>query len=152
MYQIFVSHSSKDKKWALFLKQLLSSAKVSVYIAEFDLEPGSKISDNIIKQIRHCNHFILLWSKRSKKSSYVEKEIFLAKSEDKKILPILIQQGIGIPSILGDVKYLDIKNDPDDSFLWLKEYIITSANQKFVSNLVVLALMVFLCWNLIKSE
>jgi hypothetical protein len=120
MYKVFVSYSSKDIKWASLLKQLLADVHASVYVAEFDLEARDVISDEVSKNIKNCDLFILLWSGKSRKSSYVEKEIFLAKSEHKKILPIVLQNNLPLPTILGDLKPLDVNKDADVDLVGLK--------------------------------
>jgi hypothetical protein len=151
MYRVFVSYSTRDVDWASYLKQLLSDAKASVFVAEHDVSAGSSLSSEIAAQVKQCDLFLLLWSPRSQASAYVQSEVFLAKAEGKRILPILLQEGIQLPPILGDLKYLPLPRDPQVALAWLKEHVATAASQKATSDLVGLALMAFIGWALLKS-
>lgn len=151
MYRVFVSYSSHDIQWASYLKQLLTDAKATVFVAEYDVPPGKTLSDEIARQIKACHLFILLWSAHSQESSYVQSEIFLAKAEGKRILPLKLHPGVSLPPILGDLKYLPVDRDPEAALVWLKKYVSTSASQKATNDLVGMAVMAFLGWALFKG-
>lgn len=151
MYRVFVSYSTRDLEWASYLKQLLTDAKASVFVAEHDVSAGSSLSSEIAAQVKQCDLFLLLWSARSQGSAYVQSEIFLAKAEGKRVLPILLQADNHLPPMLGDLKYLPLSKNPQASLAWLKEHVATAAQSKAVSDLVGIAIMAFIGWALLKS-
>jgi TIR domain len=112
MYEVFVSYSTKDLQWATYLQQLLTDAQAIVFVAEYDVPPGQGLSDEISQRIDACDLFILLWSRHSEMSQYVYAEVFHAKARQKRILPIMLQRGLRLPDLLGDLKYLRLDQNP----------------------------------------
>ncbi len=141
MYNIFISYSQPELDWAEYLKQHLSSTNVNVYVAEYNLPAGSSLSSEISTQIKNCDLYVLLWTHNSSTSTYVNQELFLAKTEEKDILPILLQPGIPFPSLLGDIKYLDIAKAPEFQLSWLRDFVQKRAQSKTLSNIVALGLL-----------
>jgi hypothetical protein len=143
MYNIFVSYAQTELKWAKFLKQHLAISDVNVFVAEYDLSAGDYLSIEISNQIKKCDLFILLWTQNANLSKYVNQELFLAKSENKKPLPILLQPGIQLPQLLGDIKYLDIAKSPESQFAWLRKFVEDEAKSKSLSNVIIFGILAF---------
>ena len=110
--KVFVSYSTKDFLIVNFLRSLLASAPVAVFVAGYDVPPGGPLSPLIISNIKGCGLFILLWSKNSMQSEWVPQEIGIAKSDSKQILPVLLQSGLTLTGFIRDLKYLEAPKDP----------------------------------------
>jgi len=89
-YNIFISYSSKDLEDAKRIKELLTQIPdARCFLAETNILAGS-LSQNIIAAIQQCDLFVVLHSKNSQGSSYVQQEIGAARMSNKLILPILL--------------------------------------------------------------
>ena len=152
MFRVFVSYSTVDLEWARYLKLLLTDAQAQVFVAEYDVLPGEALSTKIVDEINACDLFIVLWSRHSRASAYVNSEVFHAKAQGRTILPLLLQPGLILPSFLSDIKYLPLDRNPEASLEWLKDHVVQSAAQKASSNLVAVALMAFMGWALLKTD
>ena len=152
MYRVFISYSTRDVGWASFLTQLLADASASVFVAEHDVAPGVSLSRKISNEVKACDLFILLWDCHSKSSSYVQSEIFLAKSENKRILPLLLDRQTQLPPMLGDLKYLPLDCDPTSALAQVKKLVADSTHQKAVRDLIAVALTAFIGWVLFKES
>lgn len=78
MIKAFISHSSKQKE---FVKELVEKLGRDFCIVDcYDFEPAVKTIDEVYKKIEQSTVFVLLLSKESLKSDWVDKEIKCAKS------------------------------------------------------------------------
>lgn len=152
MFSVFVSYAHKQVDWATHLRTVLNSPGVTVYVAEHDLSAGDSLAASIARQIKSSDLVILLWTEDARESQYVAKEMFLAKAEDKPIIPVLLQQGVPLPSELGDVKYLDIGKDPAGQVAWLQLDVARRAQSKQISNFVAFGLVAFLAWATLRGD
>jgi len=89
-YKIFISYSRKDRRAARQLAQLIHGSPHQVWIDESGIDPGEGFPEKIIQSINYSDYFMLLWSKNSKESRWVEREWNHAYKESKKILPLLL--------------------------------------------------------------
>lgn len=146
MYSVFVSYAQPQVDWAIRLRKDLNDPAIMVYVAEQDLTPGASLSSEIVRQIKACDLFVLLWTEDAQRSRYVEKEVFLAKAQGKSIMPVRLGEGPSLPAELGDMKYLDIAKDSAEQREWLNSHITAQANSKRVSNVLTLGIFGFLAW------
>lgn len=128
--KIFFSYSSKDLPVLDYIRTILAGSPVQVFVAEHSVAPGQALSSEIIAAIKQCDLFILLWSKNSKISEWVPQEIGVAKSENKQIIPVVLQSGLRLPGFISDLKYLDVEKDPERAFTWLRDNVFARADQK----------------------
>ncbi len=128
-YKIFISYSTNDLEIVKELASYLQDPNVQVFIAEYSVNPSEQLNDSIIKAIKKCDHFVLFWSKNSKKSDYVPQEIGIAKSCEKKILPIVLDEGITLPGFINDLKYLPAYKGLSKSMLWAQKHLINTARK-----------------------
>ena len=87
---VFISHSSKDLR---FVDQIIKDIKdlgVAYWKAPEMIPAGSNYAKEIPKAIRECDVFLLVVSKTSQESIWVEKEIDSAINCRKTILPVVI--------------------------------------------------------------
>ncbi|MFL6255070.1 MAG: DNA (cytosine-5-)-methyltransferase [Pyrinomonadaceae bacterium] len=71
----FISYSSKDQKLANMLSADLKARGVRCWFAPHDLKIGEKFRDKIDESIRFHDKFLLILSKNSVASPWVEKEV-----------------------------------------------------------------------------
>jgi adenylate cyclase len=88
MSDIFISYSSHDREKAEQLRELLSSAGLSVWIDQAGIDVATSWSEEIVDAIDACKAFIVMLSPDSIASHNVAKEVSLASEKRKKILPL----------------------------------------------------------------
>jgi hypothetical protein len=87
---IFISYSSKDRKFVKNLVDSLEEQGFTCWIAPEMISAGSSYAREIPKAIRECQVFLLVLSENSQNSVWVEKETDNAISNRKVILPLQI--------------------------------------------------------------
>ena len=82
-YSCFLSYSSKDQIFASKLFKSLKKAGVRVWFAPHDMKIGQKIRQTIDKSIKYHDKLLLVLSKDSIGSQWVEKEVETAFEEER---------------------------------------------------------------------
>lgn len=85
---VFVSYSSKDRKFVNNIVKMLTDMGISCWKAPENIPAGSSYAREIPKAIANCEVFLLMLSKTSQDSIWVEKEIDNAISNRKNIIPL----------------------------------------------------------------
>jgi hypothetical protein len=89
-FRIFLSYNSNDLIHATAVRDYFGRIpNTTVYFAEEDLRAGS-LATNITPQIQNCNMFMVLISRNSQNSAWVQQEIGIARGSNKIILPLLL--------------------------------------------------------------
>ena len=91
---VFISYSTDNKKEAETVKKVLSDKGISCWMAPASIPFGSNYSTEIFDAVSDCFVFVLLLSKESMDSAYVSKELDLAVSNNKYIIPIKLDKEI----------------------------------------------------------
>jgi hypothetical protein len=112
---IFISHSSKDKQFARLLCIDLKKAGHNVWLDEWAILVGESIPKKIEIGVEECNFVVVVLSKKSVKSNWVEREWHLKYWEEVKkgaifVLPVL-KEKCKIPSLLKTKRYADFTAD-----------------------------------------
>ena len=102
--RVFISYSSKDKKFAMKLTRHLRQFGVDVWIDENEIFIGETLHHSLSKGLANCDYFILVVSKNSLGSRWVKIELQTAQKLDLPILPILIDN-CKVPSSLNQKRY-----------------------------------------------
>lgn len=139
--RVFISYSTKDLEIVNKIKEQLKREGVEVFIAEYSIEPGEKLNKRIVEEIKNCDLFILIWSKNSRKSEYVNQEIGMAKCANKTIIPISTKKGLNPPALINDLKYLNINNSVKEISDFINSKIATKIKQKNTNNLIFLGII-----------
>jgi len=105
VFKVFLAHSSKNMDMVFSLVDMLRSAKVDVYVAELNPEPGEYIDAKIKRNLQQSNALLALLTKEGVNSDWVWREIRHAIENDIMVIP-LIEKGIEIPPILKDIDCL----------------------------------------------
>lgn len=91
MGYLFISYNKNDKVQADYLRELLIKKNIDVWMAPYDIAPGSIYAEEIVKAIKGCCALVLLLSNDSQKSQHVGKELNKAVDLDKKIYAIQLE-------------------------------------------------------------
>jgi len=110
-HDVFISHSSVNKKAADAICHALEQNGVKCWIAPRDIPPGANYGSAIIKGIKNCKVFLLVFSKEANMSTAVAKEVERAALGYKKtIIPFRIEDvamNENLEFFLTDVHWLD---------------------------------------------
>lgn len=87
---VFVSYSSEDRKFVNTIVQMMKEEKIAYWKAPEMIPAGSSYAREIPRAIKECEVFLLVLSRTSQKSIWVEKEIDSAISHRKTIIPFQI--------------------------------------------------------------
>lgn len=93
--RVFFSHSSKDADWVERVGAQATAAGVEVYLAEHDVSPGQELSQKVTGALEASDAVIVLLSKNSLASVYVQQEIGVAHHAGKLVIPILMEEIVG---------------------------------------------------------
>lgn len=91
MKNVFISYSSKDFDTVNSLKAMLETNGISCWMAPFSIPGGSSYAQEIPTAIKKCKVFLLMLSRSSQMSQWVPKELSLALSYGKTVLPFMIE-------------------------------------------------------------
>ncbi|MCS4541225.1 MAG: toll/interleukin-1 receptor domain-containing protein [Euryarchaeota archaeon] len=127
---------------------------VSVFLSESSLIIG-QLSKALITKIRECDLFIVLYSKNSQSSTYVQQEIGVAKGNNKIIIPILLDADARPDAMLQGVSYLSIYDEEkrNRQLPLLYNYILQESQRKNASQaLLVLGVIILLGYALFRDR
>lgn len=108
----FISHSSQDHKFVEKFAADLRAHGVDAWYAGWDIKPGDSIRKRIDDALGACEYFVIVLSKKSVSSRWVQVELDTAtvRSLDgrvKRIIPIRIEDCDGIPPTLASLCWED---------------------------------------------
>ena len=104
---IFISYSRTDEKSVSKIVTFLIREGFSVWIDKTGIETGEQFKNIIVDAISNCKIFIFISSKASNASEWTEKEIGVAVSFHKKIIPIKLDNSSYNKSVLLDLVNLN---------------------------------------------
>jgi TIR domain len=116
--QVFLSYSSDDRAVAESIRSALKRQGVDIVPWEQVLKPGTYWASEIGRAIESADAFVVLLSKAAIESEWVQFEIASAiaaeaRSDYKRILPILVEPGVRPPALLAP--YLAVEaTTPDE--------------------------------------
>lgn len=87
---IFVCHSSEDKKILSKLKDEMIKYHVNLFLAHADITPGNNDFTVIKENIKNCHVFLLIGNESSKASEFCDQEIGMAIAYEKFIIPVMM--------------------------------------------------------------
>jgi curved DNA-binding protein CbpA len=88
MPEVFISHSSCNRERASALRTELAAHGISCWMAPDDISIGQTWEDAITEAISTASVFVILWSRYSQSSLQVKRELSLAASQEKLIIPL----------------------------------------------------------------
>lgn len=136
-YTAFISYSHTDKKFADHLQKVLERYHIPISVRESnptmpenlrpvfkddtDMNPG-RLSDRIIEALDRSQYLIVLCSKASAKSEWVNKEVehFISTGRASHIIPVIIDAGTDSHSHTGDRLPEALRQlNKTDELLWI---------------------------------
>jgi tetratricopeptide (TPR) repeat protein len=91
MGDVFISYSRKDSSFVDQLIRDLENAGIEVWIDREDIRGGDRWRPAIVESIRNCQAFLLVLSPNSVASENVSKELSIAETHKRRIVPIAYQ-------------------------------------------------------------
>jgi hypothetical protein len=106
---VFLSHSHADRDAALTLQAALKKNSARVFLDQEQIFAGDNLPTRISSGIASCDVLLVLWSRNSAKSQWVQREIEVAKALSKKIVPYRLDSTpLSLP--LRDLVCIDISD------------------------------------------
>jgi hypothetical protein len=124
-YNVFLSHNEADRYLANWIFQDAQNIGVNVYIYEHDLQPGIQIADKIQQAIENTEALIVLLTRNSQYSPYVQQEIGFAQAKQKLVIPI-VEAGVSqrCLAMLEGKEYIKMdSSNPQMALSSLQEYL-----------------------------
>jgi hypothetical protein len=129
-YKVFVSYSTKDIPNVDALRQFLQFPDVECFVSEYAVAPGAPIAATTKAAILGCDLFILLWSNNAQASEWVNQEIGIAHGNHKPILPFILEQGLGLPGFIKDLRFVAAFQNPQQAMYSLRETVLRNSLTK----------------------
>lgn len=115
MVKIFISHSSRDKRFAKKLHKILKSIGHSPWLDEWDIEIGECIQKAVEKGIEDSDYLIVVLTPHAIESGWVEREWrtkYWQEAESKSIQVLTIMKtDCKIPALLKSKRYADFRKE-----------------------------------------
>jgi tetratricopeptide (TPR) repeat protein len=116
-WNVFLSYRSVNRTWVLNLYDVLSEFGHKVFLDQYVLKPGDKLRNNLQAALDKTQAGILIWSKATRDSVWVNDEYDVL--EDKTIkdknfvfIPVTLDD-TPLPSFVATQIYLDFSSYPD---------------------------------------
>jgi len=108
MVRVFISHSTKDLHLVETLLKYLEAYGIEVYLAERDYQPGTKLSQKIMRNIDISDYFLVVYTFNGDDSVYVQQEIgyWLGKRGNNRLIPF-VESRINPKAFLRDIEYIE---------------------------------------------
>lgn len=108
---VFLSYSSKDKRFVRGLAAKLETAGIRVWLDEAEIKVGQSLIGRLREAIDSVDFLVVILSKASVESHWVQKELDIAMNQEikrkkVKVLPIL-KEVVDLPGFLEGKLYLD---------------------------------------------
>lgn len=115
--KLFVSHHSSKYDVALHVEKALARHGVECWIAPRDVGPGDAFDTAIMRAIRDGAGVLLLFCSQSDKSPHVKRELILADSAHKAIIPLRLEEIVpdDLAYHLASAQWIDWLEKRDDS-------------------------------------
>jgi len=102
----FISYSRTNREFALELARELRSSGFNIWLDQLDIPTGARWDDEVERNLRECEIFMIILTPASTTSENVKDEIGYAIDQRKRILPVLLEE-CNIPLRLRRFQYVD---------------------------------------------
>ncbi|PZC49946.1 MAG: TIR domain-containing protein [Chloroflexi bacterium] len=112
MHDVFLSHSAQDAATAGAIHEAASKMRLDIYLFEHDPRPGENLGDKILREITASRCLLVLLTKNSAASAYVQQEVGAARGQGKLVVP-LVEKGLDHSSLatLQGVEYFELDRE-----------------------------------------
>ena len=91
MQDVFISYKSEERAYANRVRSALAYNGISCWMAPESIGAGGSFPSEILKGIRQCPIFLLLLSPMAQESEWIPREIDIAISAGRIIIPFMIK-------------------------------------------------------------
>ena len=119
-FDVFISHSTKDKLVADAACAALEAAHIRCWIAPRDILPGADWSASIIDALDQCRALVLIFSANANESPQIRNEVVHAVQRGVPVIPVRIEDIAPAKSLayfMGAVHWLDALSPPIEDHL-----------------------------------
>jgi len=109
---IFLSYSRDDTDFVMNLAKKLRSAGADIWLDQLDIKVGENWDMAVQKALKESDNFLIVLSKTSVASNNVMDEVGYALSENKKVVPVLMEE-CEIPFRLQRRQFADLTGEDD---------------------------------------
>ncbi|HEY9672333.1 MAG TPA: TIR domain-containing protein [Waterburya sp.] len=120
MTQVFLSYAEEDRETMEKIRNSLRRESITVWTNKTDIQTGEAFDEAIKRGIEQADNVVYLLSPNSVNSNYCQRELDLAVSLHKRIIPLLVREtgSNQIPSALRSLQYIDLTdNVKEDDYL-----------------------------------
>src|SRR5580693_5899118 len=126
--KVFLSHSTKDKRFVQALAAELKAEKIEPWLCEVDIEFGQNFVAEIEKGLRDADLTVLFWSPEAARSDWTRLEWTSVTareiSESRTRLGIVLLRDCEVPELLRVKHRIDARTDPEkgrlETVAWIK--------------------------------
>ena len=115
---IFISYSRKDSEYMSEFSKSLRNAGANLW-SDKQIVPGGLWDNSIETALTSCDVIIVLISKASVNSNNVMDEVSFALEENKKVIPVLLEQ-CDLPFRLRRIQFIDLTKNKENGMNLLK--------------------------------
>jgi TPR repeat protein len=119
-FDVFISHSSRDKTVADAVCAVLEQAAIRCWIAPRDIEAGRDWPSSIMAALERCSIMVLVFSSHANASDQVKREVHAALQNGLTVIPFRVENAAlsgTLQYYLGSVHWLDALSTPMDEHL-----------------------------------
>jgi WD40 repeat protein len=120
MTQVFISYADEDRTTMEKIRNSLRRESITVWTNKTDIQTGEAFEEAINRGIEQADNLVFLLSSDSVNSTYCQRELDLAVSLNKRIIPLLVQETDPnqVPIALRELQYIDLTdNVKEDDYL-----------------------------------
>jgi WD40 repeat protein len=120
MTRVFISYADADKATMEKIRNSLRRESITVWTNKTDIQTGEAFDEAIKRGIEQADNIVYLLSPDSVNSNYCQRELDLAVSLHKRIIPVLVHETDPnqVPSGLRELQYIDLTdNVKEDDYL-----------------------------------
>ncbi|MCP4369972.1 MAG: DUF4062 domain-containing protein [Deltaproteobacteria bacterium] len=119
VYDVFIAYSSRDAKVAVLISKKLSEKGIRAFLSEKSIRPGDVWDDVIRESLINSSEIVVICSRDSLRSNWLNTELGAAWALSKRITPITYQVSIEeLPSQLARFQVYDFSAILDDNWFF----------------------------------
>lgn len=112
-YDIFLSHSERDDNLIQMIAYSLKTIGLEIYVEEYETNYGKNLVDSVCEAIDGSTCFLVVLTKQSINSQWVNQEIGYAYAREKPIIPVKVDK-IKILGMIEGIKGIRSKSNTED--------------------------------------
>lgn len=94
---VFISHDTNDETLARWLKEQVEAAGHDAWVAEWDYQPGARLTDKVKQNLRDSDAYIVLLTEDGYASPYVQQEAGYAAMSGKLAIALVEKSLAALP-------------------------------------------------------